>query len=728
MQLRIDDSFRVTHFAVQDDSPTEPQPQFGDVLTQDRVFYDDRGEVLDRLLSDGSTPFSGDTALVDEIGRIVEAERKTGLEEIRDIAQQALDGRESDTLGTPVLSAKAANRNLEEALFKPLTRIIDTIDRALSARLGHRKRKYYRQFVCTADSDTPLVYPHDKLADRLGSPFRCGAPDFAVVDRPRPLNGGALLKRPTKPVEARHLVSYILVVKNCIFDSPSLPLGQVQGNTTLSEATEHARSLLACLPFQLYVYGIIVCGSAFWLTWTDRAGVVLSPQYSLLDAEGLRTFVRIVLRLTWELSPSELGQDPNTEYVQGHKSLNRDCYPALLVKMHMGGPGSKLGSWTTWGDPVSLPHALFGRGTSVWRIWADDRGHPAILKVAWTPVDRPSELDIYCRMKEIIEGAQMTIPGMVKLDSIVGGDVHFMPVKGTHPAEVLMTVSALRPQNTVPRNMVDMQLHRVIFTDLGKPLWKYQSPEELVRAMRMALVGTDVDVEKTEGFLTDFEFATLPRSDSDSEAKAPQTAAYESDDMEGTVVFMASTLLQSIKDTKPEPGETVSVPRTKEHDIESFGWVFVFAVYKHALEDTAAQIMMPRKHSKGLKEEFEQVFPAGRMGRSAESVFWARGPVRCPIANEHLVAYLADPVQQTRDRHPEHFCGLVECMWEMVLAGYWPAWRDPSTVVESPLRKLIRETSGRAPSYVPPPPPPPLTHDLVLHLFDTYLELIGKTA
>ncbi|PIL26919.1 hypothetical protein GSI_10057 [Ganoderma sinense ZZ0214-1] len=177
-----------------------------------------------KLLSNNSTHFSGDATLVDEIGHAIEAERKTDLEEIRNIAQKALEARENDepSLETPILSAKAANRKLEEALFKPLMRIIDTIDRALSARLGHRKRKYYRQF-----------------ADRLGSPFRCGAPDFAIVDRPRPLNGGALLKPPTKLVEVRHLVSY-MVVKNCIFDSPSLPLGQVQGNTTLSEAIEHA--------------------------------------------------------------------------------------------------------------------------------------------------------------------------------------------------------------------------------------------------------------------------------------------------------------------------------------------------------------------------------------------------------------------------------------------------------------------------------------------------------
>ena len=34
-----------------------------------------------------------------------------------------------------------------------------------------------------------------------------------------------------------------------------------------------------------------------------------------------------------------------------------------------------------------------------------------------------------------------------------------------------------------------MKLHHAAFDDVGELLWKYHSPEQLVRAMRMALVG-----------------------------------------------------------------------------------------------------------------------------------------------------------------------------------------------------------------------------------------------
>lgn len=524
-----------THFELYGFDSEESAPEFlsysvGQELTPDRVLYD-REEVLHKLLSDNSTQFSGDASLVDDIRHVINTEYKTDLDEIQDIARKAVNARESQSSSLYACGYVYGDWKLEKALYQPLVRIplnvsycqsfltvrgsdfnlnlqvniINSIDQVLSARLGGRKRRYYRQFVCTRH--TPLAPPsHADPGDQ--SVFRY-QPAFAVAERPRPLNGGAILRRPTdysKAIDWRHLVSY-MEVKSCVLDAPTAvqcassdsdpaqdPGTASNINATLARATEYARSLLASLPFQLYVYGLILCGSDFWLTWTDRGGVVLSPQYSLLDDAGLRTFIRIVLRLTWELSPSELGQDPNTEYTEGHKSLSSSDYPDLLVKMPVGGDGGPGGvnrTWTTFGNPLWRScYELFGRGTCVWQMHTDE-GRPAALKVAWRPVGRTSELDIYRRIREIVEGAHLTIPGMVKLDSIVGGDVvHFTDGKGILPAAAAMTVSALRPQNAEGSDGLDMQLYRMVFEDIGKPLWRYHSPEELVRAMRMALVGT----------------------------------------------------------------------------------------------------------------------------------------------------------------------------------------------------------------------------------------------
>ncbi|KAM5544018.1 hypothetical protein V8D89_002635 [Ganoderma adspersum] len=677
----------------------EFRSSFGLLLTKDRVQYD-RKEVLHKLLSDNSTHFSGDASLVDEIRHAIDTERRADLEKIRDTAQEADAKKKSQRVGVQKAQTDSdtSPKNREDTLYLALTNIIDTIDKALSTRMGGHERKYYRQFLCTGYSPLESHDPTDPYAFKY-------KPDFSVVERPKPLKGGAILERPASigakagGVEWRHLVSY-MEIKSSTLDAPSP--SHVTGNPALTQATDYARGVLVYLPFQLYVYGIILCGSEFQLTWTDRGGVVLSPKYSLLDGEGLRTFIRI---------------DPNTEYLDGHRN-----YPGLRVGM--GGPDDNH-TWTTFGNPLWISHTLFGRGTSVWRVLTDE-GSPRILKVAWRTVNRTGELEIYERMKEIIEGAGRSISGMVNLESIVGGDVHF---KGTMLA-IPMTVSNLRPwtRNAAQPGqgpMLDMQLHRV-------PLWKYQSPEQLVRAMRMALVahrelcslgilhrdisagnilirlipvmdggkfkGREIDVEKTEGFLTDFEFAELPRSESEGPKTAP------GDEMTGTVAFMASSLLRDIQNAKP--GE--AAPRTAGQDIESFAWVFVFVVYKHALEDPKVILTQHEKKALELREEFNRLFP----GRSATSVLTARYIMHSPESNQHILQHI-----QNYAENPDHFVDLFGCIWE-VLVSQLP---KVNVAKESLLKARV------VPHLQPPPAtPPPLIHDNILAYFKGYLELIEE--
>ncbi|PIL26920.1 hypothetical protein GSI_10058 [Ganoderma sinense ZZ0214-1] len=699
-------------------STEEFRSSLSKLLTKDRVQYD-QNRVLSKLLSNNSTHFSGDASTVEEIWRVINTDCRKDLDKIRDTTQEAEAKKKGQKNKTK--SDSGGPKNPEDVLYPALTNIIDTIDKVLSTRMGGRERKYYRQFLCTGYS--PLV-SHDPT-DTNAFKYK---PDFSVVERPKPTNGGAILERPAsigaKPqdlrVEWRHLVAY-MEIKSCSLDLPSP--AQLEGNPALTQATDYARGVLVYLPFQLYVYGIILCGSEFRLTWTDRGGVMLSPKYSLLDGDGLRTFIRIVLRLTWEMSPYELGQDTSTEYVECHKSLGRTDYPDLRVRM--GGPGDNR-TWTTFGNPLWLSHTLFGRGTSVWRVLTDE-GSPGILKVAWRTVNRTGEQEIYKRIHEIVEGAQRTISGMVNLKSVGGGDVYF---KGT-ALSIPTTVSNLRPWNTTAQPILDMQLHRVVFDDVGKPLWKYKSEEQLFRAMHMALVAhrdlcslgilhrdisagnilirlnpvkleegkfeeREMDIEKTEGFLTDFEFASLPRS----ESEGPQTV--RGDQMTGTVAFMASSLLRDIWNAKP--GEAVS--RTEAQDIESFAWVFVYVVYKHALEN----FKMKQDEKKALKDEFDRYFP----GRSANTVLRARVMMGLPDSNQHILQHLQNNVE-----HPEHFCDIFTSIWEEVLVAKLPRTNTAQ-------KSLFRTQIVKSWSLSQVPAPRPLVHVNLLECFEGYLKLIGK--
>nr|VWP00063.1 Uncharacterized protein [Ganoderma boninense] len=340
-----------------------------------------------------------------------------------------------------------------------------------------------------------------------------------------------------------------------------------------------------------------------------------------------------------------------------------------------------------------------------------------------------------------------------------------------------MTVSAHRPSNTTPK-MQDVQPHRVVFDDVGKPRRKYQGPEQLVRTMRMAFVSHNLshdsaahrdlrsgspgmlqrdlsagniltystpsseegefkereamDTKKIEGSLTDVEYATLPHPDLNSDSEGPKTAHCDELEMTtvsnctlytllhvfdlpqqepGAAAFMASSLLwgdlQGVK-----PGETVpSRTETPAADIESFAWVFVFVVYKHALENFK---MEQDRKKKDLREEFDTLFPCP--GSSAETVLHARYIMRLPGSNQHILRHIQS---QAESPDPGHFCDLFSSILEEILAAQLPS---VNTAKHSLLRTQIVKRVG----LVPASQPLELVHDDILGFLEGYLGLVGK--
>ena len=180
------------------------------------------------------------------------------------------------------------------------------------------------------------------------------------------------------------------------------------------------------------------------------------------------------------------------------------------------------------------------------------------------------------------------------------------------------------------------------------------------------------------------------------------------------MMFMASSLLRAIKDAKP--GEAASISRTKEQDIESFGWVFVYVVYMHALAykpKSEAEVKMPKEKRKALQDEFNQLFP----GRSAEFILTARYRIHSPDANKHILEYIEEHIE-----HPSELGDLFKCIWESILVEKLPK----ANTAHNELRARAMKKLGRAPSQLQPPPTPSLTHDSILSFFDIYFELIGK--
>ena len=113
--------------------------------------------------------------------------------------------------------------------------------------------------------------------------------------------------------------------------------------------------------------------------------------------------------------------------------------------------------------------------------------------------------------------------------------------------------------------------------------------------------------------------------------------------------FLASSLLQDIHNAKP--GEAVC---TAEQDIECFAWVFVFAVYKHALEDPKVTLTQNEKNA--LRKEFNCLFPGG--SATSESILTARSIMHSPESNQHILQHIRNHVEAP----DEHFCALFDCV------------------------------------------------------------------
>lgn len=343
---------------------------------------------------------------------------------------------------------------------------------------------------------------------------------------------------------------------------------------SLVQAADYARSILTCRPFQMFVYGLIQWGVHFAVGMFDRRGIALSPQLSIDDPVGLATFVRVVLRITHDMSELGLGRDPSA-ILDGADTLDDPrTFPRFVIQPAVGMIGDNTDYWMTIGEPLWCSHSLLGRGTSVWRA-IDSKKRPVILKTSLRSTKRRGEREIYRAIVHIFGGPSSLPRGMIQCGDVTGGDVVMPEQWHTTSQWYKLSVDSMRRLSSLasPSPSGDAILHRVAFYDFGKPLWRFNCPEQLIRATRMAVAGecddhsssrsanihdgwltaahkelekrgilhrdisagnilirvkpfvdrllTEITHEEypvleTEGFLSDFEFALLPSSYSEN--------------------------------------------------------------------------------------------------------------------------------------------------------------------------------------------------------------------
>ncbi|KAI0960870.1 hypothetical protein AcV7_000129 [Taiwanofungus camphoratus] len=247
----------------------------------------------------------------------------------------------------------------------------------------------------------------------------------------------------------------------------------------------------------------------------DRGGVVLSKEKHLLD--DLELFVRVIYRLTCDLSPVELGHDPTVALLP-QQTYYQEPYPSFRVTMGAGDSRA----WQIKGPPIWSSLSLVGRGTSTWLAFMGNTNYTprqqVILKVIWRLEARMDESAIYSIIGNVEGVAQFHTGGDVMLPSLISG------------AANCITVEQLRRGMRTTRDSV---LHRLSLYSVGRPLWHYHTDEELIIGFRAALqahkrlaqkgiLHRDISAGNIllappgqsvqagfEGFLTDFDLASL---------------------------------------------------------------------------------------------------------------------------------------------------------------------------------------------------------------------------
>ncbi len=255
----------------------------------------------------------------------------------------------------------------------------------------------------------------------------------------------------------------------------------------LVQGADYARAILSSRPFQLHVFGIFVSGTNLCVGRFDRRGIILSPEFDMFSASGIRHMVSIILKLTWDMSPVDLGHDPTVSLLDGHTYYN-ETYPRFLVKMSTSVVLSE--AWRTVGLPLWSSHSLFGRGTSVWRALKVNLDTAQILKVAWHSKGRENETAIYERIKSAFKHS---MPRGIATPS-GGGDVYDPPGQKVSVFDLRLHPSLCPTSGPV----TDAILHRVALNDFGRPIWRYRDSAQFLGAILTVVQGMSRAFSRSE--------------------------------------------------------------------------------------------------------------------------------------------------------------------------------------------------------------------------------------
>ncbi|KAJ7899085.1 hypothetical protein B0H13DRAFT_801033 [Mycena leptocephala] len=249
----------------------------------------------------------------------------------------------------------------------------------------------------------------------------------------------------------------------------------------------------------------------------------------------------------------------------------------------------------TVGAPIFQSKGLFGRGTRVERVLIEGEDRMFAMKDAWRQVCRRPESHFYDVIQDYAETRAEEDDADGKMNGLATclGSIDLSKL---HPEHKTIT-AGLRVGGDA---LLDRCHDRSLFTPVGFTLDKFHSTKELVQALRSAIAGhqfafmagvlhRDISAgnvlisEDGPGFLLDFDYSEftedgLVRFNSLHPDFLLEEIDKDMKDITGTYPFMSITSLVHMAGMKP--GEVHK--HSSEHDLESFYWLLVWLLLRHA--------------------------------------------------------------------------------------------------------------------------------------------------
>ncbi|KAF8589250.1 hypothetical protein K439DRAFT_1658060 [Ramaria rubella] len=541
--------------------------------------------------------------LIDGASRYTEKDLEEEMENIKN--------DKDDTVAVP-------SKAREKKMYPHLAKLFVHIGQAQQLH----PNDYTRKWITTGQA--PLTAEGDTWS------FPKVTPDFSLLD----ISSGSPPVDGSKP-DVPHLWRQRSAFSEIKPTAKQSPVGSSPNTIKpiVTQAGNYARLHMSARPFLLFSVGLLVFGSQFCVAIFDRDGVQFSPVCDMF--KDMEVFIRVVRRLTCDMSPVELGHDPSVQLLAGNEAQKwqntaqeRD-YPIELT-MKRGGPkenqqypayhvtmGNGQSSWYTLGPPIWSSLSLLGRGTSVWRV-CDSEKNEFILKNSWRSSERVGESTIYKSIGTQVHGLA---------EYVSGGDVVF-----PDDTQRLVSVLNLRDPTRSPIGGKETAiLHRLLLNTVGRPLWEFRSPIELLEGLLAALSAHKTLYERhgilhrdisagnimlaakggePAGFLMDIEYAhasnpsfqpattvMVPYENATEAgyAKARDKSQFPShsgynvrttfDDqvavkrgapLTGTLQFMAYGILEAIHYEE-------KIIHAVHHDLEAFIWVFYYSLLRGLL-------------------------------------------------------------------------------------------------------------------------------------------------